>query len=281
MLRYYKSAKLAIQYIKEQITDYDKNCQIHFDDTVSVWNGKASDSLMCKNNKIYIGTQELKHPFSCNMKHITTFLVTIYHELQHIKQKQAILNETAPKEITINNLACEYNPAYYHTNYRYNPREIEAETYGISNAYDYIDENFPNENAFNLIMGYAREKSKISNLYDHIDLDKVKSIDDLLEQFQDLYELAKTKHMPYLIENASKTDEAAMRFKRDEELFHEFCDTKTNYEKDTIVSKISLEKHKELSDNYDKNPEVQKLIKKMRPVLQIEGPPQKQEDEFT
>ncbi len=112
---------------------------------------------------VLIGTYELeyakdgrfhlsKNNIKISDKVFVTVILNMYHEKAHCIQKNELFRQThldadAANQL-IQEIACMDNHDYYFNNgnYKINANEIQAEHYGIMNAYKYLCDEFPKIN---------------------------------------------------------------------------------------------------------------------------------------
>lgn len=90
-------------------------------------------------------------------------LVSCYHEIEHVIQ---ILNYQHcsgdfAQMLTVNNIACGTNKSFYEDNYSRNPRELDAQLYGIYAAYIFCCYHFGTAGAERLMCHYANTCAKM------------------------------------------------------------------------------------------------------------------------
>lgn len=186
---YFKKLKQLEQKIKSEM-----NCTIGHNGKKPNDDGVTeTDLTQTSKRKIEIGTSEYRFfKNRHNPKTFTTSLVCLFHERAHLEQIKNLSNDI---NITSSFLATQYNKYYYrNTNYKNLPFEIDAEQTGVNDAYDYIKENCPELDAFDCIKSYIDYKiSKGDARYKDRGFDNCKSIDDINDAFDNVYEKALNK----------------------------------------------------------------------------------------
>lgn len=84
-------------------------------------------------------------------------LVSCYHETEHVIQISQYQHETGDlaQILTVNNIACGMNPVFYIENFSQNPKELDAQLYGVYAAYLYCCHCFGKAEAERLMCHYA------------------------------------------------------------------------------------------------------------------------------
>ena len=259
--------KLINELVKNIHTKYNIDVQ-PFNEIVSgfggTYTGVTGDFTM------YVGSKMQTHGI---IKHNTMIdflkvICALYHEEQHVIQHCKTFYDKQPTDdavmMAIRNLASENNRQYYQGLNRYNNdlSEIDAEAIAIANTYDYIQDNFPKENADKLICDLVNHKAQTANYFIS---GHYQSFDEILDAFSEHYEDAKTKQIEGYIayalrpsqiinENYDECIKYLQTCVRDnpEEmtLLTQFNQEKDPHKKDLMIASITCHLHPEI--NYGK-----------------------------
>lgn len=175
-------------------------------------------------SKVIIGIDELqeKHGlflsrYVSNQK-FAQVVVNVYHEYAHCLQKNSVFQKKNASSNEVNqalsDLACRDNTRYYKDNGNYfiNPNEIQAEYYGITNAYDYLCESFPDvdpEQHEQTLLGIVNEKSENYSYWIHHPKDKpFESLCDVKNAFNEAYSNSFSAKRIYSVKSSFNKDSA-------------------------------------------------------------------------
>ena len=224
--------------------------------TYSDDNGHATD--------VEIGTYELEHAkdgrlhlsknnIKISDKVFATVILNMYHEKAHCIQKNELFRQKHMDPYTANQLiqeiACMDNHDYYfdNGNYKINANEIQAEHYGIMNAYQYLCKEFPDVDRSdheNLILDIVNDKM-LNSTYFVNSPTPFKSLSEVEKAFDDAYDVSFTKTRLYMV-NSSNTHDTVKLFMREHPDAKEaYLNADSPLDQDRCIASINLKLHPE------------------------------------
>lgn len=151
-----------------------------------------------------------------------TVVLNMYHEQNHCIHKnhvfrQSNLDECSARQL-VQEIACRDNPDYYmgNSNYRINANEIQAEQYGIMNAYEYLCDEFSDVDPSvheAIIVDIVNDKMQKSSYFVHQDT-PFTSLDEIERAFDDAYDASFMTKRMYVV-NRNIEHDAVKRYMRD------------------------------------------------------------------
>lgn len=216
--------------------------------------------------KVYIGVQEIfeaKRSFPyirdalISDEDFVNVIINIYHERDHCVQKNKIfkkdkLNELEQAQL-IQEIACLDNEPYYtgDSNYKTNANEIQAEHYGIMNAYNYLCKTFSDSDPKQLesiILDIVNDKMMNASYFVE-QSEPFKSLQEVNQAFDAAYESSFTKRRIYRVN--VKTDDDVKAFVRSHpEASDVYLSLSDPLEQDKFIAAINLEVHPEWREFY-------------------------------
>lgn len=189
-------------------------------------------------------------------------VINIYHEYAHCLQKNEIFQKSNPTQDEINqamcDLACRGNKHYYMDNGNYfkNPNEIDAEAYGVMNAYDYLCNTFPNidsEQHEKIILDIVNEKSENCSYWISHEKDKpFTSLSEVEDAFEKAYDDAFEAKRVYFVSGSRSDGDAAKAYMdSDSRARAAYLDKETGAEQDKIMAVINCKLRPELKGQYN------------------------------
>lgn len=188
-------------------------------------------------------------------------VLNMYHEKMHCIQKNVLFKEENLDEHTekqlIQEIACRDNPEYYKDNGNYvvNTNEIQAEKYGIENAYIYLCQNFGEEHKQefeNILVNIVNEKKKDS--YFIKSSQDFKTLDEIYDAFDKAYDDAHVESdVPkrvYIIDSKNPQDAVKKYMQNCEEAREVYTFSNDPLWKDRCVAAINLKLHPEWLEQY-------------------------------
>ena len=127
-------------------------------------------------------------------------LVVLFHESEHINQWYDIQKKHCNRDIAAEMLVIQENSSFYYLNYEDMKYELEAERAGVVNAYFYLEENYPQIDAFGAIKQYIDNQIKVGDLrYRGHCFELCLDIEDVINEFDKRILLSQTKRVifPY------------------------------------------------------------------------------------
>lgn len=215
--------------------------------------GDASTSINLKmNNIVRIGVYDVKNSLFHNHEIVddnlfVRGLVSIYHEKQHVYQQQMDYlkcnRQLDSVYLAVNHIACsESHFGYYIYNYKYNPREIDAEHSGVADAHLYLSNAFGESVADDLILDYVNARYKESTYFiTPLDGNAFESIEEIDDAFETAFEFSKHRNLMYMIRY--KNQDAVMSALCDDGwdgIRDKFFDEKVSENKDKMIASIAL-----------------------------------------
>lgn len=188
-------------------------------------------------------------------------VLNMYHEKMHCIQKNVLFKEENLDEHTekqlIQEIACRDNPEYYKDNGNYivNTNEIQAEKYGIENAYVYLCQNFGEEHKQEferMLVSIVNEKKKDS--YFIKSSQDFKILDEIYDAFDKAYDDAHIesdvpKRM-YIIDSKNAQDDVKKYMQSCEEAREVYTSSNDPLWKDRCIAAINLKLHPEWLEQY-------------------------------
>ena len=218
-------------------------------------------------DRVNIGFEEIEHakrsfPHVINPyisdKVFATVILNMYHEHMHCIQKNDLFRQKHMDPYTSNQLvqeiACMDNHDYYfdNGNYKINANEIQAEQYGIINAYQYLCDEFPEINPTDhehIILDIVNDKM-LNSTYFVSSPTPFKSLSEVEKAFDDAYDNSFTKKRTYMV-NSSNTHDAVKLFMREHpEAKESYLNADSPLEQDRCIAAINLKLHPEWLEAY-------------------------------
>ncbi len=154
------------------------------------WNkvsGAVNTDVLSDEKKMHLNLRDLF--LKGNFVNFTKALVTVYHEYEHLKQYEACCYGYASAAVVVELIARQQNEDFYEDNYSSFTYEIQAERAGISKAYLYITEKYPELNAFECVKGYIDNQIKHGDTrYTGLGFENCKNIEDISLCFNRMYD---------------------------------------------------------------------------------------------
>lgn len=159
------------------------------------WNkigGTTTTDILSGNRKVNLNLRNLL--LKDNFTNFTKALIILYHECEHLKQYEACCGGYASAAIAVELIARQQNEDFYEDNYSSFTYEIQAERVGISKAYLYIAEKYPEFDAFECIKGYIDNQIKHGDTrYIGFGFEDCKSIEDIAACFDRVFNASLSK----------------------------------------------------------------------------------------
>ena len=222
--------------------------KIHIDNMPAGINGRAEVNYSDRKTKLFINESAMKVG---SVDNFVALSVALFHESKHILQYNEMMSGVESEEILYSHIAAIGNDSYYEANYKHDVSEIEAESFGVFQTYYYILENYPDEDAFNLVKQYMQNrKSQGDTLYTYIDVDDVRTINDINMSFNKAYDECAKKHEPYFIKRVDDT--AAKYLCENRNMWNKFMEVDDKFMSDKILTAIHIHnfpQHRYLVEN--------------------------------
>lgn len=174
--------------------------------------------------------------------------VVMFHEQRHIQQR-------ADEYLSVNEVACIGACGSYYINemsYYSNPREIDAERFGIVGAYDFLSsiecQKLISDTPDNLIVNYVNDKLNSEYKY-FIQADVVQSVDDIDDLFENAYEL--TKAEPRYFDVYRSRNDIAIKYLYNEQsaIYNDWKQCKNPIQQDAVLAASTLHLQPVLESN--------------------------------
>ena len=219
---------------------------------------------------IEIGTQQIQDarfgPFKSNLAKIPdndfiNVVINAHHEYSHYLQQTEIYTQTnfskSLQHQILQQLACIKNDDYYWNNYLINAEEIQAEKYGITGAYVYLCDEFPNipEQALEQLI-VETVNHKITK-YDYFIKKPCKTLQEIQQTFDEAYNQSFQKERIFNPDKKSDITNMIKPFMNSHlETIETYRRTKTPFEQDKCLATINTHIH-QLSSWVTKYPNLQ------------------------
>lgn len=222
---------------------------------------------------VEIGVYEIEHAKKSFM-HMMNPLVSdtdfarvvlnMYHEQSHCIQKNYLfrlnhLDESSEKQL-VQEIACRENYDYYKKdgNYSFNANEIQAEQYGILQAYGYLCEEFPEVDAKQheaILLEIVNDKMQNSTYF--VRRSKpFTSLQEVESAFDKAYDDSFERYRMYYVENKKTCDIVKQYMQTHSEAKAVYLSLDDQSAKDKCVATINLKLHPEWMREY---PVLQKM----------------------
>lgn len=174
--------------------------------------------------------------------------VAMFHEQRHIQQR-------TDEYLSVNDVACigAYNSYYINEiSYYSNPREIDAEHFGIVGAYDFLDsiecQKLISDTPDNLIVNYVNDKLNSEYKY-FIRADVVQSVDDIDDLFDAAYK--STKVEPRYFDVYRSRNDVAIKYLYNEqpEIYDDWRQCKNPVRQDVVLAASTFHLQPALKSN--------------------------------
>ena len=247
----------------------------YLDPYLPTTSGETHDDITKHNSTVLIGVSQIEHTNlfkTINDTNFTEALVTLFHECRHTQQFDSFSNQNSSDELAISHLAAHNNISYYRENYQNMTSEIDAEYFGVKNAYDYIQTEYSTEIANDLINDYMYKHRPYiisqNHIYDISDIDTI---------FESAYNKAlhKTKWL-----SSYQSNDDIIKFLKEKPKYEKAFDKTFDdgYERDKFIAAVELYYHPEYRDFYSspaiKNLNIENYLEKKRELPYIDIPSQ-------
>lgn len=187
---------------------------------------------------------------------------SLFHELAHYHQNTYTYQKDTPSKddvyMTIREIATRKNPFYYKPydkhNYRYDPTEIMAEYQGLTQTYEYLQNEFediPSKTKEQIMVDFVNTCQNAPDYWIH-SKKPFQFMEEIENAFEIAYEKSKfTKRKYFEYENQSQIPDENMRFmKQYPEMIETFEHARTGYQQDKIMACIACYLHPGFKDSY-------------------------------
>ena len=243
----------AFRYFNKMRADCAKQCNgqaVRFNKSEVAGSGKISGEHP---DRLEVGVrgfnENSKSSWRVNRVKFTAVLVAIPHESRHYMQWSTISrqNDKLGKIMCVSNNASLLNPVYYDKNYFWDPREVDAERYGINKAYHFCADYFGEEVANDMICDYVnvRIRKRISFIRPEYGK-KYDSVKDILVDFDKAFEDSLMHERVYDFKEGLKKHEPLAVilngdvFKKDKKAF---SDEKCGLIQDMVAAAITMSQY--------------------------------------
>ena len=174
--------------------------------------------------------------------------VSVFHEYRHIQQR-------SDEYLCANELACIGACDSYYMNdisYHSNPREIDAEHFGIVKTYDFLckteNKKLISDMPENLIVNYVNDRLNSRYKY-FIQADVVSSVDDIDDLFENAYELTKVE--PRYFDVYRSRNDIAIKYLYNEQsaIYNDWRQCKNPIQQDAVLAASTLHLRPVLESN--------------------------------
>ena len=239
-----------IDDIIQSVSESNNGLTINFGNLENGRNAEAVFSFDTENVSINI---DQKFTIIKSMNDFINFSVAMFHESRHISQYSQIIEGDCDADALLSHIAGESNLDYYLANYKYDVTEIDAEHYGLMKTYFYLQNNFPEENAEELILEYV-QSNKDTELYAMIKSETIKNIYDLDSAFDNAKQQVGNHYVYYFV--GRTRDVAANYMRNHRDVFERFIDLNSKIERDKLLTAIHMELYPNHRHFIDDNPNV-------------------------
>ena len=261
------NTKLAMNKLTRLSKGLSKEHNVPFglDKKMSIFDGKTynNDGGFATEVKVGVG-QFNKGLFSALQKSpvedadFARVILNMYHETAHCLQKNDLFRQSNLDELARNQLvqeiACRENPNYYFDdgNYTVNASEIQAEHYGIMNAYEYLKDEFKDvdsDDIESIMVSIVNDKMKNASYFlkDYEEFHSLREIDDA---FNKAYDESFTKDRSYYV-GSEHTHDAVKKYLQEHKKAQEvYLSLHDPLEKDRYIAAINLKLHPEWLEQY-------------------------------
>ena len=193
---------MSVDYAKDKCGEpFD----LKFDDSESVFNGSIEDDLDVIPH-LSVGSLEIEHALNDNVSDLdmTAAVVTEFHEI--LGHGSQILNEfrsgdTLSKVLAMNHFACKSSANYEYgerlASYYKQPKEIAAQYVGLYHTREFLGNVFGGEKANEMVCEYVNYRIKHDSEFIGFRKGKpYENVDDILDEFQHVFEKRVYEHRP-------------------------------------------------------------------------------------
>ena len=157
-------------------------------DTTVSSNGKPKKRRI----RIFLRNYNIKK-FGDELTALAAAIVCINHEYKHYLQFDAIQCGSESIEITTSYLVSKYNHNYYLKTHEQLLFEIDAEEFGLFQAFEFLKKDYGEETAIESIKKYIQRKSDMRSFYKAINFKNCNNIESIIEAIDEYKNTIKTK----------------------------------------------------------------------------------------
>lgn len=185
-------------------------------------------------------------------------VLNIYHEQMHCLQKNQLFRESDLDNFTkaqvIQEIACMDNPDYYFNdgNYLINANEIQAEQYGIMEAYSYLCDKFPDIDSKQLetiILNVVNGKMQAASYFVNRS-EPFTSLSEVEDVFDEAYAASFETKRRYFVKARSTNDVVKKFMQENHKAEDVYLSISDPLEQDKCVAAINLRLHPGWSETY-------------------------------
>lgn len=259
--------KLAINKLARLSMGLSKEYNVPFglDKNMSIFDGKtySNDDGFATEVKVSIGQFRRGLLSVLQKSHVedadfARVVLNMYHEAAHCVQKNDLFRQSdldgSTKNQLVQEIARRGNPNYYFDdgNYSVNASEIQAEHYGIMNAYEYLKDEFKgvdSNDIESIMVSIVNDKMKNTSYFlkGYKEFTSLKEIDDA---FDDTYDKSFTKDRWYYVENGHTSDVVKQYMQKHKDAHDVYLSLHDSLEKDRCIAAINLKLHPEWLEQY-------------------------------
>lgn len=233
-------------------------CDFEFDKSNAIAGTKMNSRGYA--DSVFIGVAEFGH-FDISRisdEDFAKVVLSMYHEQCHCIQKNDMfrknrLNGTEMRQL-MQEVACRENPDYYINdgNYTINSNEIQAEYYGITNAYDYLCSEFPDVDPQfheNILVNVVNDKM-LNSTYFVKSNTPFSSLSEIETAFDKAYDDSFDKKRTYFVNSRNTVDCVKKYMQSHKDAKDEYLDSADAFSQDKCVSIINLMLHSNWQNDY-------------------------------
>lgn len=261
------NTKLAMTKLTRLSKGLSKEYNVPFglDKNMSIFDGKtySNDNGFATEVKVGIGQFRRGLLSVLQKSHVedadfARVVLNMYHEAAHCVQKNDLFRQSdldgSTKNQLVQEIARRGNSNYYFDdgNYSVNASEIQAEHYGIMNAYEYLKDEFKgvdSNDIESIMVSIVNDKMKNTSYFlkEYKEFTSLKEIDDA---FDDTYDKSFTKDRWYYVENEHTSDVVKQYMQKHKDAHDVYLSLHDPLEKDRCIAAINLRLHPEWLEQY-------------------------------
>lgn len=234
---------------------YSNKISCILDDTMSVFVAGSHIADDGQIDDVYIGVSEIfqakfdfRNRYNVSDSLFVQSVINMYHEQMHCLQRNNLFKQpTVDKRQLVQEIACRGNYDYYFRdgNYTINANEIQAEQYGIMQAYDYFCSEYDDIDSRyheKLLVDVVNNKMNSSSYFikNH---DDFTSLQEIIDAFDDAYDASFLQKRMYYVNNKDTKDCVKQYMQSHDDARSVYLSLTDSLEKDKCVASINLELH--------------------------------------
>ena len=234
---------------------YSNKISCILDDTMSVFVAGSHIADDGQIDDVYIGVSEIfqakfdfRNRYNVSDSLFVQSVINMYHEQMHCLQRNNLFKQpTVDKRQLVQEIACRGNYDYYFRdgNYTINANEIQAEQYGIMQAYDYFCSEYDDiDSKYHEKLLVDIVNNKMNSLSYFIkNHDDFTSLQEIIDAFDDAYDASFSQKRMYYVNNKDTKDCVKQYMQSHDDARNVYLSLTDSLEKDKCVASINLELH--------------------------------------